>query len=77
MLAQRVDVDSLAETTSELLNVLCVLGLQVEMEPQAGALLERIGARPLISETDLRAEGVFFPESHMAAPAPAQQSFDV
>ena len=28
----------------------------------------------LISETDLRAEGVFFPESHVPATSPAQQS---
>ena len=66
----------LAEYTTELLNVLNVLGLLVAMEPQAAALLERICAGPLISEADLRGEGVFFPEGHAPAASPAQQSFD-
>ena len=47
------------------------------MEPQAAALLERICAGPLISEADLRGAGVFFPEGHVPATAPAQQSFDL
>ena len=71
----------LAEYTTELLNVLNVLGLLVEMEPQAAALLERICAGPLISEAELRGEGVFFPEGHVPATSPAtspaQQSLDL
>ncbi len=71
----------LAEYTTELLNVLNVLGLLVELEPQAAAMLERICAGPLISEADLRGEGVFFPEGHLPATSPAtspaQQSFDL
>lgn len=67
----------LAEYTTELLNVLNVLGLLVDLEPQADALLARICAGPLISEADLRDGGVFFPEGHMPATSPAQQSFDM
>ena len=67
----------LAEYTTELLNVLNVLGLLVEMEPQAAALLERICAGPLIAEADLRGEGVFFPEGHVPATSPAQQSLNL
>ena len=54
-----------------------VLGLLVELEPQAAALLERICAGPLISDADLQGEGVFFPEGHLPATSPAQQSFDL
>ena len=59
------------------MKVLSVLGLLVELEPQADALFECTCAGPLTSETDLRSEGVFFPEGHVPAPAPAQKAFDV
>jgi len=67
----------LAEYTTELLNVLNVLGLLVELEPQAAELLERICSGPLISESTLRVQGVFFPEGHVPATAPTQQSLDI
>jgi len=65
-----------AEYTTELLNVLNVLGLLVELEPQAAALLERICAGPLVTQAELNAAGVFFPEGFSPATAPAQASFD-
>ena len=53
----------LAEYTSELINVLNVLGWLVELEPAQAALLEKVCAGPLFSAEELRAAGVF------AAPA--------
>lgn len=47
----------LPEYTTELLNVLNVLGLLVELEPKQSDLLERICAGPLVAESDLRAAG--------------------
>jgi hypothetical protein len=47
----------LPEYTTELLNVLNVLGLLVELEPKQADLLERICAGPLISGEELRAAG--------------------
>lgn len=47
----------LPEYTSELINVLNVLGLLVELEPKQAELLERICSGPLISEADLKAAG--------------------
>ncbi len=67
----------LAEYTTELLNVLNVLGLLVDLEPQAADLLERICSGALISESSLREQGVFFPEGHQPATAPAQQALDL
>lgn len=67
----------LAECTTELLDVLNVLGLLVDLEPQAAELLQRICSGPLISESTLRTQGVFFPAGHMPATAPAQQSLDL
>ena len=67
----------LAEYTTELLNVLNVLGLLVDLEPQAAELLERICSGPLISEATLSAQGGFFPAGHAPATAPAQQSLDL
>ena len=61
----------LAEYTTELLNV---LGLLVDLEPQAAELLERICSGLLFSEAELRMQGVFFPEGHVPATVPAQQS---
>ena len=47
----------LPEYTTELLNVLNVLGLLVELEPKQAELLEEICAGPLISEVDLKTAG--------------------
>jgi hypothetical protein len=49
----------LPEYTTELLNVLNVLAMLVELEPQQAELLDRICAGPLISEADLNAAGAF------------------
>lgn len=48
----------LAEYTTDLLNLLNVLTLLVEMEPQQAALLDQICESALISAADLSAEGV-------------------
>ena len=63
-----------AEYTTELLNVLNVLGLLVALEPEAAALLARICDGPLIANSALDAAGVFFPEGHVRATAPAAQT---
>ena len=63
-----------AEYTTELLNVLNVLGLLVALEPEAAALLARICDGPLIANSALDAAGVFFPEGHARATAPAAQT---
>jgi len=62
----------LPEYTTELLNVLNVLGLLVALEPEAAELLDRICAGPLITATDLTAAGAFFPEGHTPAGQSAQ-----
>jgi hypothetical protein len=49
----------LAEHTSELINVLNVLGLLVDLEPAQAELLERICAGPTITDEELRAAGAF------------------
>ncbi|MDP2005523.1 MAG: type ISP restriction/modification enzyme [Rubrivivax sp.] len=49
----------LAEYTTELLNVLNVLGLLVDMEPALADLLHRICAGPLLDDATLRKDGVF------------------
>jgi hypothetical protein len=49
----------LSEYTTELLNVLNVLALLVDLEPQQAELLDRILGGPLISEGDLEAAGAF------------------
>jgi hypothetical protein len=48
-----------APYTTELLDLLNVLGLLVELEPAAGALLERICNGPTLDAVTLRAEGRF------------------
>ena len=48
-----------AEYTTELINVLNVLGLLVEMEPAQAKLLTRICAGPTLSTEDLQAAGAF------------------
>ena len=47
----------LPEYTTELLNVLNVLGLLIDLEPAQAALLEAVCAGPLITEADLKAAG--------------------
>ena len=65
-----------AEYTTELLNVLNVLGLLVDLEPKAAALLECICTGPLISRAELTAAGVFFPEGFSPAAETVQPSLD-
>jgi hypothetical protein len=49
----------LAEYTTELINVLNVLGWLVDLEPAQAALLEKICSGPTISADELRAAGAF------------------
>ena len=49
----------LAEYTTELMNVLHVLGRLVALEPQQADLLNRICDGPLVNDDDLRAKGAF------------------
>jgi hypothetical protein len=49
----------LAEYTTELINVLNVLGWLVDLEPTQAALLEKVCAGPTISSEELRAAGAF------------------
>jgi Type ISP C-terminal specificity domain/N-6 DNA Methylase len=49
----------LPEYTTELLNVLNVLAMLVELEPQQSELLDRICSGPLISEEELKVAGAF------------------
>lgn len=49
----------LAEYTTDLLDVLHVLGRLVELEPLQAAMLERICAAPLLSADELREGGAF------------------
>jgi hypothetical protein len=49
----------LAEYTTELINLLNVLGRLVDLEPAQVALLERVCAGPTISAEDLSVAGVF------------------
>ena len=49
----------LAEYTTELLNVLNVLGWLVELEPRQAALLEKVCAGPTLPDSELRAAGAF------------------
>jgi hypothetical protein len=49
----------LPEYTTELLNVLNVLGLLVDLEPEQAALLDSICAGPLISQDELQESGAF------------------
>ena len=49
----------LAEYTTELLNVLNVIGLLVALEPAQAALLEKICSGPTFSAEELRAAGAF------------------
>jgi hypothetical protein len=49
----------LPEYTTELINVLNVLGLIVELEPAQAKLLEKVCSGPLISSEELQAAGAF------------------
>jgi len=49
----------LAEYTTELLNVLNVLGCLVDLEPAQAALLEKICSGPTLTAEELRAAGAF------------------
>ena len=49
----------LAEYTSDLINVLNVLGWLVELESEQTALLDKVLAGPLISDEELRTVGAF------------------
>jgi hypothetical protein len=62
----------LPEYTTELLNVLNVLGLLVALEPQAAELLGRICDGPLVTQSALAAGGAFFPAGHSPAVADGQ-----
>ena len=48
-----------ADYTTELLNLLNVLGLLVDLEEEAAALLERICAGPLLDAVTMQAQGIF------------------
>ena len=57
---EKIKPDSwLAEYTTELMNVLHVLGRLVALEPRQSDLLNRICAGPLMNADDLRARGAF------------------
>lgn len=62
----------LPEYTTELLNVLNVLGLLVDLETQADDLLGRICQGPLITQSMLHASGAFFPTGHSPVSAVSQ-----
>ncbi|RYG99595.1 MAG: hypothetical protein EON58_03385 [Alphaproteobacteria bacterium] len=47
----------LADYTTDLLDLLNVLTLLVDLEPQQAKLLDKVCDGPLISETELQAEG--------------------
>ena len=49
----------IATTTSELLELLNVLGYLVELESEQSAILDQIVSSPLISLEDLKSSGVF------------------
>jgi hypothetical protein len=49
----------LPEYTTELLNVLNVLGMLIDLEPAQDVLLEEVCSGKLISDDELKAEGAF------------------
>jgi hypothetical protein len=57
----------LAEYTTELLDLLNVLGLLVKLEPEQAALLDRVCAGALITTAALRDAGAFTDLSHAKA----------
>lgn len=65
----------LAEYTTELINLLHVLGRLIELEPQQAALLERICAGPTITVDTLRANGALHtPDARPRKTAVADES---
>ncbi|WP_171074154.1 type ISP restriction/modification enzyme [Nonomuraea basaltis] len=64
-----------AEFTTELLQLLHVLALCIELEPEQADLLERICEGPLITVTDIEEEQVF-PVPAGARKPPASESFE-
>jgi hypothetical protein len=62
----------LPEYTTELLNVLNALGLLIELEPQAGSLLDRICGGRLVTQSMLDGAGAFFPVGHSPVGATGQ-----
>ena len=56
----------LAEYTTELINVLNVLGLLVELEPMQRELLERVCTGPTLSNGEIQTAGVFELPSQMS-----------
>ncbi len=64
----------LAEYTTELINVLNVLGWLVELEPEQAALLETICSGPTITAEELRAAGVL---DVPVRPSAAKQKADI
>jgi hypothetical protein len=62
----------LAEYTTELINVLNVLGCLVDLEPAQAALLEKICSSPTITAEELRAAGAFeLPDERKQRPSQA------
>lgn len=60
----------LAEYTTELINLLNVLGWLVDLEPKQSAMLETICAGPVISDGELRSAGVFEGPTNRRSRAP-------
>jgi len=67
----------LAEYTTELINLLNVLGLLVELEPVQATLLEKICTGPLISAEDLAAAGALAVPAKLKAKAGKPQHPDL
>lgn len=72
----------LSEYTTELINLLNVLGWLVELEPKQSTLLDRVCSGALILNDELRAAGVFEPRPtarrrRASVPAPGPQLFDL
>ena len=63
----------LPEYTTELLNVLNVLGLLIDLEPAQAALLEAVCSGPLITEANLKAAGALAVPMKEKKPAKAKQ----
>ena len=66
----------LAEYTTELINVLNVLGCLVDLEPAQAALLERVCAGPTISSEELSVAGAFQALTQPELPVSAGPLFD-
>ena len=69
----------LAEYTTELINVLNVIGWLIDLEPVQAALLDQVLAGPLISDEELRLAGAFessSPTRRKARPQEGPKLFD-